>query len=251
MNLQSKIVPIVDRLDHKIKMSRTQVPGFIIGLSGTDSIVAFHIAHRALSRHNMAHRLTGVHYVHEQRRKPTWFEESVVPWLRERYPTTDILVVEPLGGNRDQQRWADLHMRALNRVEGRPPSPVPLITPYDPGENYWTAGTINATERYLGKYSILANSVSIQLIQSMWKSEIMEACQNLGVPEIAMETARLPDCLCGREEIAAQNIELIDDVIRNRVDPTEHDPELLRTIFAYIRDTKAENDFKQRTPFAV
>jgi NH3-dependent NAD+ synthetase len=243
----TKINAVRDRLITKMKLSQTPIPGFIMGLSGTDSAVAFDVCYHALAAFGMEHRLVGIHYVRGGRAKPTWFEEHMIPWMRERYPRADISVTEPQGGNQDQQRWADLQLRALNRVQ--PDNGRVKITSLDFGENFWTVGTINATEMYLGKYSILANATSVQAIRNIWKSEIMVACAEMGMPEIAMETARLPDCLCGRDELAALNIEVIDDIIRNRLDPTQHDPELLKTLIAYVRDTKAENDFKLRTPF--
>lgn len=245
----TKINAVRDRLIAKMKLSQTPIPGFIMGLSGTDSMIAFHICYEALAHYDMAHRLVGIHYVNNLRRKPTWFEEHIVPWMRERYPLAHISVEEPQGGNQDQQRWADLHLRALNKVEVWPEYGRVKITAYEPGQNYWTAGTINATEMYLGKYSILANSTSVQVIRNIWKSEIMLACSQIGVPDIAIETARLPDCFCGRDELAALNIDLIDDIVRVRLDPTQHDAELLKTLIEYVRTTKAENDFKLRTPF--
>lgn len=243
----SKIQSITDRLIKKMELSQTPVPGFIMGLSGTDSITAFEICYRALAHFGKEDRLMGVHYVTGQRHKPAWFERDIIPWMRERYPKAVAVAVEPLGGNQDQQRWADLHLRALNQLEHR--DGVLSTHLLGEGKNFWTVGTINATEMYLGKYSILANSTSVQAIRSMWKTEVMLACGEIGVPEIAIETARIPDCFCGRDELAAQNIELIDLIIRHQVDPTQHDPELLKTLIDYVRTTKAENDFKLRTPF--
>lgn len=245
-----KINAIRDRLIAKMKLSQTPVPGFIMGLSGSDSLTAFHICYEALADFGMENRLFGIHYVNAKRRKPTWFEESVIPWMRERYPSARIAVTQPLGGNQDQQRWADLHLRALNEVDWTPEGGT-TVRSLDPGRNFWTVGTINATEMYLGKYAILANSTSVQVIRNVWKSEIMLACEQLGFPDIVSEMAQIPDCLCGRDELAAQNIRMIDDIIRHRVEATafDFDPELYQTLVNYVRDTKAENDFKLRTPF--
>jgi NH3-dependent NAD+ synthetase len=245
-----KVQSVADRLAAKMKLSQTPIPGFIMGLSGTDSLIAFQICYDAMSMVGIpADRLVGIHYVNNLRRKPTWFEEHMVPWMREHYADAHILVEEPQGGNQDQQRWADLHLRALNKVQTWPEHGRVKITPFEHGKNYWTVGTINATEMYLGKYSILANSTSVQAIRNIFKTDVMLACKEMDIPQIAIDTARLPDCFCGRDELAALNIEVIDHIIRNSIDPTQHDPELLKALFAYVRETKAENDFKLRTPF--
>ena len=240
-----KFHALVDRLVRKMELSQTPVPGFIIGLSGTDSLVAFLIGYEACKIRGMPERMMGVHYVNMRRRKPTWFEEGVIPWLRQRCPEATILVAEPLGGNQDQQRWADLHLRALNDIDNG------AIRSLAPGQNYWLMGSINATERLLGKYAMLATCVSLQPIQTLYKSAILKICEELGVPQIAIDNARIPDCLCGRDELAANNIELIDEILTFRVNPEDHDPDLLNQMYQYIRDLKAQNDFKTRVPFLV
>lgn len=246
-----KLERVIERLVQKIKLSQTPVPGFIMGLSGTDSIAAFAIAYNALQRAGIPQdRLLGIHYVHEKRRTASWFERDIVPWMREMFSDATILVVSPLGGNHDQMRWADLHLRALNHVT-QDGSDAPLVRSRDREETYWVAGTINATEKMLGKYAMLSNAVSIQIIQSIYKSEIMQICQNMGVPPIALDNARQPDCFCGREEIAAQNIEMIDEILTFRFDPKGYVPLIVSEVFAYIAETKRMNDFKTRTPFVV
>lgn len=241
---------LAGRLVAKMRLSQTPVPGFMVGLSGTDSILVFLLLHEAATRMGMAHRLVGIHYVNEHRRKPTWFEEHIVPWLRERCHGSTVLVESPLGGNHDQQRWADLHLRALNTVErdedGRT---VTRALPH--GHNYWVAGCVNATEHELGKFSQMSREVSLMPIRNVWKSNVMRMCKALEVPAIAMEYARLPDCLCGRDEIAASNIELIDAILKYDIRVRDHDPELLDQMLAYVRDLKRDNGFKQRTPYLV
>lgn len=252
MDIITRIDGVINRLVDKIGMSQTPVPGFMIGLSGTDSIVAFSVLSSALDRAQVKfgtpYRLVGIHYA-DPTKKPGAFQRLALPWLEELHPEADIMVVEPLGGNQDQQRWADLQLRSVNAVilsdDG------PHITALPEEERYWVAGTINATEHALGKHSVLANSVSMQPIRSLWKSDIMRACEEMGVPGEILENARLPDCMCGRDEIAAQHIELIDDILRYRFDPREHDPELMITLMGWISDRKREGGFRQRIPYVV
>lgn len=242
--MMKKFEDRVNRLANKIGMSQTPVPGFIMGLSGTDSVVAFIMCYEALKRHNKQHRLRGIHYVKSH--TLSWFQNGVIPWLQERCPEARIDVFEPLGGNQDQQRWADLHFRALNRIDvrGRPHA-------LDEEDTYWVVGTINATEKHLGKYSVLATAVSVQPLMTLYKSDIIKICVDLGVPEIAIEKSRLPDCLCGRDELAANNIELIDDILRFNVDPSQHSPELLAKLYEYVKLSIQDYGFKQRIPYVI
>jgi NH3-dependent NAD+ synthetase len=240
----------VDRLAEKIVLSQTPVPGFIVGLSGTDSIVAFMIAYAAMARFGKHDRILGVHYTNLNKKVPGSFEKHAIPWLRERCPGAQILVEEPLGVNYDQQRWADIHLRALHSVKKYEGGQL-KIERYPHGETYWIVGTINATERALGKYSLISDSASIQLVQTLYKTNIMRICEDLGVPEMILENARLPDCACGREEIAANNIELLDDIIRYRVDITKHDPELIAKLYEYIQEQKKVYGFKVRIPYVI
>ncbi len=256
MNAINKFHGLIKRLDQKIVMSQVPVPGFIMGLSGTDSIVAFMLCYGALQERDMLFpkRLKGIHYVNAMRGSTSWFQKEAIPWLREKCPHADIEVAQPMGGNYDPQRWSDLIMRSLYELEFDYSTigwPFQGMKPLPEGRNYWVANTINATEWELGSYSNATRLASISPIRSIWKSEVLEICQELGVPQIAIDNARLPDCLCGRAELAAANIELIDDILRMRLDPTQHDPELLKQLFSFIADEKKYNGFKARGAYTL
>jgi NH3-dependent NAD+ synthetase len=248
----SKVQSRVDRLYEKIKLSQTPVPGFIVGLSGTDSIAAFIIAYRAMRMVSDKHatRVYGIHYVNKTRKAGS-FESVAIPWLKKIAPYAKIEVQTPLGGNQDQQRWADIHLRALHEINVDDDGNT-KIERRAHGETYWIVGTINATERLLGKYSLISDSASIQLLHTLYKSDIMKICEVLAVPERIMENARLPDCACGREEIAAENIELIDDLLRHKGNiETYPDKHLLQQCWEYIQLCKQEYGHKVRIPYKV
>lgn len=250
----AKFLRVRDRLVAKMKMSQVPVPGFLVGLSGTDSTIAMAVVYEAAEILGLEHRVWGIHYKKWQTSlappRPTWFEKDVMPWLEERCPAATFSVMTPLGGNFDPQRWADMHLRALN-VVGMDAFGRAKITAREPGENFWIVGTMNATEKALGTYTALAKGVSVQPVTAFSKSEILELCRIFEVPPIAEEYARIPDCFCGRDELAAQNIELIDALLANRVDMTQHDPGLVTKLIDYIRETKNLNGFKERTPYIV
>jgi hypothetical protein len=249
MSIAARISGVVDRLVHKMEMSQTPVPGFIVGLSGTDSLVAFEVLSQGLKRMGMEDRLYGVHYFTEGK-KPGAFSIEAMPWLRERYPKARLINAVPLGGNQDPQRWADLQLRALYDISICSNMEV-CLEPHGEGRNYWVAGTINATEHALGKHSIGANAVSLQPIRSLWKSDVLEACVAIGVPKIIVDNAYLPDCLCGRDEIAAKHIELIDEILRYQIDVNKHDAELIMMLMQWVSDRKREGGFRSRIPYIV
>jgi NH3-dependent NAD+ synthetase len=224
-----KVHSIVDRLITKMEMSQTPIPGFVMGLSGTDSVLAFHICYEALSHFGMGDTLLGINFC-DYAERPKKFEAYTIPWLKEKYPKAQISIVQPQGGDYDPYRWAHIHRFATT-------------------QNKWTVGSINATEHYLGKYTLLHNACSVQPIRSIWKSEVMAACEELEVPQSLLESSRSPDEVCGRDKIAAENIEAIDDIIRFK--PTDIDFDLRVKLSDYIRQTKAENDFRARVPYTI
>ena len=241
---------LASRLVAKMRLSQTPVPGFLVGLSGTDSIATFELLHRASTELGIADRLTGIHYADGRRRRETWFEAAAIPWMRNRYPDATVLVEEPLGGNHDPQRWADLKLRALNEVvptgDGRAD-----VRALPEGRNLWLSGCTNLTEQELGTYSLASREVSIQPIRTVRKTMVLQVCEGIGAPAIALENARLPDCFCGRDELAAAHIEVIDAILSGDIVVSEHDPALLDVLHAFIRDTKRANAFKNRVPYLV
>lgn len=229
-----KFNSLVDRLVSKIELSQTPVPGFLVGLSGTDSIITFLLCYKALQRKGMENRLCGIYYTKNDSMEHWFVNEFLIPggWLRDKCPKANFAAKTPLGGCTEHYRWADMHTKAI-------------------AENYWIAGTMNATEKELGTYSNISKSASLLPIQSLWKSEILELCEEFGVPNKAICDARIPDCLCGRAEIAAENIEIVDDILRYRLDPTKHDPELVMKVYQFINNEKKQNGFKSRIPYIL
>lgn len=238
-------------------------PGFIIGLSGTDSVLTYMLLREAVE---IAKKKTGkdvpvwgIHYVPERtieekmrakKRGSCWFEETMIPWLMSQHEVSKIDITTPLGYYSDQHRWADLMLRSVKKVSRVRVNDTIRIKSDDlpEGENYWVVGTINATEKALGKYSIFANAVSFHPIQSLWKSEVLDICQAIGVPSIAIENSKIPDCLCGRDELAAHNIYLLDRLIRGEETP---DSEIVRNLLDYIEDAEEANGFKTEIPYVV
>lgn len=224
-----------NRLKHKIEQSATPVSGFMLGMSGTDSILTYILLTEVSAEMGDRFSVTGIHYVADGTIDDI-FIKYAIPYLNDYHDGGVIHTVTlPRGYHYDQNMWADLHVRAVESVIDH---------------RFWVVTTRNATEKALGTYSILANSASIAPISSLYKSEILELCEKYSVPKKIIDASRIPDCICGRDEFAADNIELIDDVLRNNL-TKDYPADMIKKAMDYIRDTKKVNDFKNRTPYNV
>lgn len=95
---------------------RRKAPGFLFGLSGTDSVVAFLAAHKALLKAGKPERLLGIHfapsedfiYDHPEAEVHLWFSEQVVPWLREQCSGAKVVIDTSIDWRCDGQRWGTL-----------------------------------------------------------------------------------------------------------------------------------------------
>lgn len=226
--MNQKFNNLIQRLINKVRMSATPVTGFILGMSGTDSIITYILLNEISKTENF--KVIGIHYGLNDS-----FGKNTIEWLKNLDYSNGEVLIRSAGDaddyNSDQMRWGFLHE-------------------YAAGMRYWVANTVNATEKALGTFSIMANSASIAPIISLYKSEVLEICKEFKVPERIINNSRMPDCICGRDEFAAENIELIDLLLSNKYNGGYSDDKLVRA-YEYIRETKKENDFKNRTPYAV
>src|SRR5690348_4848203 len=99
---------------HDELIVKRQAPGFVIGLSGTDSVVAFLACAEAFKRAGKPDRVVGIHYGEKQSEADQklaafeaddtkdaavcrtdydpWFQNSVLPWLKTKAPEAKIIV---------------------------------------------------------------------------------------------------------------------------------------------------------------
>jgi hypothetical protein len=141
-----------DLLDHE------RAPGLLIGISGTDSALAFWVCAQALKRLGRLDRLRGVHFgpvyppvehapqALEQvlRINPSyrWVQRCLMPWLQEQAPGAQLVVEPDPAICDDHRRWAALLAQSVGTL-------TPTET-YRPEGTYWVVGTRNATEQALG-----------------------------------------------------------------------------------------------------
>lgn len=242
-------------------------PGILVSLSGTDSAISYLICYDALKPLGMADRLWGIHYGRTRKDSDVPASANMAalfPWLRARAPEAHLEVHDLTKRgieNNDQMRWADVRYQSMNRVRVVQPDDSDdgdaavcklNIDAWPPGQNYWAVAPRNLTETKLGNFSLDSVGVSLVPIEDIYKTEIILLCEDIGVPEITIEYSRLPDCPCGREDIAANNIELIDGILKIEAGQETlaalegQDPDILRQIDAYMHEKRLNNGHKMR-----
>lgn len=241
---------------------KQNMPGAIIGISGTDSILAFLVCARAFAALGKAERVLGVHYgapfppadkTEEQLAKilsvnPSyrWVARSIVPWLRDKAPGAQVVVDDSIDFTDDYQRWASLMRSSLSGA-----SRTEML---DAANCYWVVGTRNATEQALGTYSNISGAVSLQPLINLYKSDILKICAGLGVPQLAIDKSRQVDCDCGRYDLAADHIDEVDMLIKLRAgevaaDAVVMDAGLREKLEAFIDQQCDYAGFKTQIPY--
>lgn len=247
---------VVDWLHDEIIQAK-QAPGLLVGLSGTDSIVAFLAAYKALERVNKADRLLGVHFApskefledYPEAESHRWFSIEIIPWLRKQAPHANIEVDTSIDWRYDGLRWGALADESvMDRSNRRMRS----------SENkYWIVGTRNRTEHLLYNYSVASKVASVQPIVDLWKSDILDICEYLKVPALVINKSCEADCICGREELRARFGKELDIVLSTHVntlqivDPryTNMNPVLRQQLEEYIKDRMKKGAFKEQIPY--
>jgi len=112
-------------------------------------------------------------------------------------------------------------------------------------------GSRNKTEDTMGIYS-LASRIAVYLpIVHLWKSEILELCKEIGVPEEVLLSSQRADPECGRpQELADIPIELLDLFAKTKTG--ELPDSVLLTLNSahktYLETLYLSNFFKSRLP---
>lgn len=244
-------------------VKRQSAPGLIIGVSGTDSLLAFLASYRALKLLGKEDRLLGLHFCAKDETAAyqnapahngiicaktdfNWVARDIYPWLAKATPKATLEISHAEGFDDDDIRWGRLFSRAVNDTAHN----------HSLGNNhYFTVGTRNATEDYLGTYSQISKAVSMQPLVHLYKSEVLQICEALGVPQIALDKSREVDCDCGRFDTAANYLEEVDHYIMTRkgeIDKTyikNWDTETRASVMEYVLEEKERNSFRELTPY--
>lgn len=238
---------------HDELIAKRGAPGFLVGLSGTDSLVTFMAAAKAFEKYGAPERAMGVHFApsedflddHPEADVHLWFRDQVIPWLQQQAPKAKVLTETSIDWRCDGLRWGYLMDLSVVSNDHRR-----MMRP--PEEQYWVVGTRNRTEDILINYSNASMAASLQPIIHLWKSDVLQISEHLGVPQVAINKSCETDCICGRQALAANHIKEVDMILKERAgELTGLDIEpLLRTQLAkYIDAQIGKNTFKKNIPY--
>lgn len=232
-------------------------PGLLVGLSGTDSLVAFFVAARALAKAGKSHRLMGVHfapsedflYDHPEAEEHTWFRDKVMPWLAKVAPEAQLITDTSIDWRCDGLRWG--YLMDLSVVSNDKNRAMRL-----PEEQYWVVGTRNRKEDMLLEYSNASMAVSLQPLIHLWKSDILTLAELLGVPQIAITKSCETDCICGRMRLPSTHIREVDELLMARAGELSWEYvekniplELQKQLTNFIRAQIDKGQFKKNLPY--
>lgn len=239
-------------------------PGLIVGISGTDSILTFLACARAFEKLGKPGRVLGVHFAHQAASAtttsattpaatpPVMSDEfnlvarDIFPWLRQQAPQAQLEMDTTLAVSDDNKRWGHLFSRAVRDTA----ADVSLSHNF-----YFPVGTRNATEDHLGNYAQASKAVSMLPLVDLFKSEVLEICAHLGVPQSALDRSRMIDCACGRFDVQADHLQELDQVIMTRMGLldksylTTMPKDVLQKVVNFYVEERARNEFRNRTPY--
>lgn len=212
----------VSKLVHWIKESSARAPGLLIPVSGgSDSALAFYLANLACPE-----KTVGV-FMGGDLRCRDWFERTGK--LR-------LLPHANVHNHPEVDRFAAFLAMALN-------------------ERRWLVGTRNRSEECLGTFSTASRLATYLPLAGLWKSEVLELCTLVGVPEVITASSRRADPDCGRpSELAEIPLELIDIFLKVResvISGNEAEAAMKKLSGAqieYLDRVYASNQFKRRLP---
>lgn len=232
-------------------------PGLLIGLSGTDSVVAFLAAYKAFEKAGKPNRVLGVHFApseeflddHPEAEVHLWFSKEVIPWLRQQAKEAEIVIDTSIDWRGDGLRWGAL--ADLSVVSNERKRVMRL-----PEDQFWIVGTRNRSEDTLKTYSNASMLASLQPLIGLWKSEILQISEYLKVPQVAVTKSCETDCICGRMRLPAMHIKEVDtllmvrrgELIQKYVDDNIQF-DLQRLLSRYIEDQIAKSSFKGSIPY--
>lgn len=251
-----------DRLVSWIKnrADRDNMPGIIVGVSGTDSLVTFLAAYKAFDQLGRPEAVTAVNFVHPGSLEENaqgqivcagdvdkdWFAREIIPWLENVASEARYVLDDTIPFSDDNKRWGNIFSRALDDA---------TLNHGMAGKYSLVAGTRNKTESVLGTYTLLSRAPSLQPIEHLYKTQILQICEFLEVPQIAMDKSREVDCDCGRFDVQANHLDEIDALImvqQGELDAfylDQIDPAVLSAVREFYVEEREANAFREKVPY--
>lgn len=115
----------------------------------------------------------------------------------------------------------------------------------------WLVGSRNRTEDVLGTFSLASRVATYYPIVSLWKTEVMQLCQAIDVPQEIMASSHQPDIVCGRTELMVEiGIQRIDQFLQVKQGELaeSHLTDLREEHRQYLEATYQRGQFKQNLP---
>lgn len=216
----SETTPSLSELLQWLRDTASKAHGLIVPISGgTDSALCFYLCATAYPEKTIG-VFAGDPFALRER---AWFEK-----------TGRIQYIPVLGEyeDRESMRWAQFNSLCIRN-------------------NAWLVGSRNKTEDRLGTYSLASRVATIQPILGVWKSKVLEFCQQIGVPPAVIASSLEADPGCGRPaELAAIPFERIEYFLREKNGIQQNRPELVLTPAenAYLNGMYEYNRFKRDLP---
>jgi NAD+ synthase len=196
--------------------------GVLVPVSGgTDSALCFWLCCEALP----ADRVVGA-YVGGALRCRSWFESQ--------QGRIEILPEHAEHSNPEIERWSRMLERARS-VRG------------------WLVGSRNRTEQVLGNYSLASRLATYFPLLGLWKSEVMEMAELVGVPEEILASSARADPLCGRDpKLAAIPFIEVDRFLQAKIGSENRGlpATLLPEQLSYLEGVYQRNRFKAELPLS-
>lgn len=218
----NKLERKLNRLLNSIEKDAAEANRLLVPVSGgSDSALVFWACHNALPR-----KTVGVH-VGLKVRCTRWFESI---------GTVDCVLADAKRARDEEVRWADFLTRSL-RLKG------------------WLVGSRNQTEDLLGTYSLASRVATYLPLVNTWKTDVMDLCRFVGVPEEILASSLKADPDCGRpSELVAIPYRRIDAFLRSTLDQKTSKADkyelgfLSRPDSDYLYDLMRRNEFKKTLP---
>jgi NH3-dependent NAD+ synthetase len=115
----------------------------------------------------------------------------------------------------------------------------------------WLVGTRNRTEDVLGTFSLASRVATYLPLVGLWKSEVMELAEAVGVPREILQSSRRADPSCGRpQEMADIPFATVDLFLQVRVGerPELDLAGLSPAVLSYLSSVYQRNRFKSGLP---
>lgn len=112
-------------------------------------------------------------------------------------------------------------------------------------------GPRNKTEHVFGTFSHASRAAFHLPLAGLWKSEILEMCEAIGVPSEIIASSRAADPVCGRTlEYVAIPFDLIDAFLQEKIGESmmRSTSELSVSQRAYLEGLYAKNSYKRELP---